>query len=395
MTAQQPSALVSQIRMTAALGDVAGLRDLLRQAAVESPGLVLLAQALILLDQQRPADALTILYAIDHLPGDVHSTALTAIGRALIDQGQPQQAITRLRDVLRIQAAGDPSLLTTLARAFFHRGDLDLAETLLTAVLATVPRHEDACYGMGIVRLQQGRLTEAIQHLQHAQQINPRRREPYRALARAWRLSGQPQQGAQAITVLMREHPLIASPDLAWELVELYAAAGDVPSRIRWIRHLEDQAALTPSHRVALGRHWFALRQVGALQHLLVGLKPDGEDKIAGWLLAGMIEELENHPAQARAFYEAAAQQRPRLWFAQERAATLTLSTDPSRSLAYLEAAEAAAPQVPEVHLLRALHDCLHGHPAGPEALRILAHHHGLRAEVRGTAMAVLQQLRD
>ena len=62
---------------------------------MESPGLVLLAQALILLDQQRPADALTILYAIDHLPGDVHSTALTAIGRALIDQGQPQQAINK------------------------------------------------------------------------------------------------------------------------------------------------------------------------------------------------------------------------------------------------------------------------------------------------------------
>ncbi|MFT4975564.1 MAG: tetratricopeptide (TPR) repeat protein [Myxococcota bacterium] len=380
--------------MAASMGDVMGLRVTLMEAAFEQPALVLVAQALILLDQGRDQAAAAVLEALDGLPEPVERIALVAHSQALIGLGEAGEAAAALQAALSERAEAEPDLLATLARAFFHSGELSLAETLLGAVLAVVPQHYGSRYGMGVIKLMQGYLDEAMKELRVAQQVNPRRREPYQAIARAWRLTGRPAEGAAELEALMGDNDLIASPGLARELVELYAASGDDEPRSRWLRYLEANAELGPGHRIELGRHWLALKQPGALRRLLIGLADEGDARIAGWLLAGMAEQLDGELEEALAYYQAAAQARPEMWFAQERTARLLLDAGaaPEHAAPFVAAAEAAAPQTPEVRLVCALHDCARGVSMGRHALVALAHHRGVRAEVRARAAAGLRE---
>lgn len=387
-----PAELVARARMAAAMGDIHGLRVTLLEVAFEHPALVMLAQALILLDQGRHAAAAAILEAIEGLRPELDRLTRVAHAQALIGLGQPQQAADRLQAALSARAEAEPDLLATLARAFFRSGELQLAEALLEAVLGVVPRHFDARYGMGVVRLMKGELLEGLADLRLAQAVNPRRRETYQAIARAWRLIGRPAEGARELEALMASNELVASPGLARELAELYAALGDDEGRARWVRYLEANAELGPGHRIELGRHWLALRQPGALRRLLVGLRDEGDEQVAGWMLAGMAEQLDGATEQALAYYQTAAQAQPHLWLAQERAARLLLDAGvPAAYVApFVQAAEAAAPQTPEVRLVRALMELADGRPEARHALVALAHHDGVRAEIRARAQAAL-----
>jgi len=389
-----PAELIARARMAASMGDIDGLRLTLLEAAFEEPGVVLLAQALILLDQGRDAAANVVLEALDGLPDGVERIALVARSRALIGLQRPHEATAALQDALAARAEAEPDLLATLARGFFHSGEVRLAETLLKAVIAVVPRHYGSRYGMGICNLMQGYVAEAMVELKLAQAVNPRRREPYQAIARAWRMTGRPAEGAREVEALMDGNELVASPGLARELVELHAAAGNDDKRARWIRYLESNAELGPGHRIELGRHWLALRRPGALRRLLVGLSDQGDAKVAGWLLAGMAEQLDGEMERALAFYQTAAAERPEMWFAQERVARLLLDAEaaPEYAAPFVEAAEAAAPQTPEVRLARALYDTARGVSVGRHALVALAHHQGVRAEIRARAADALHR---
>lgn len=376
------------------MGDVAGLRLTLLEAAFTEPVLVLLAQALILLDQGRDSAAATVLEATTGLPDSVKRIALVARSRALIGQQRPRDAVDLLQGALAEKAQAQPDLLATLARGFFQSGESDLARMLLEAVIAVVPKHYESRYGMGIVHLLQGDIPTALAELRIAQHVNPRRREPYQAIARAWRLIGRPGEGVGELEDLMAGNELIASPGLARELVELYAATGDSEHRTRWVRYLESNAELGPGHRVELGRHWLALKQPGALRRLLIGLRDTGESRIAGWLIAGMAEQLDKNNKKALAFYQLSAQERPGMWFAQERTARLLLDTGTHHRHAapFVSAAVQIAPQTPEVQLIKALYEHASGERGGRLLLTALAHHRGVRAEVRERAAAALQQ---
>ena len=297
---------IERARMAAAIGDLVGLRESLFTLVLLEPVSVLLAQARILLDQGRALEALAMIEGMPALPEAIRRDALVAQCQSMILVDRADEATALLQSALAERAAAEPDLLTTLARGLFRGGRLEMAEALLEAVLPVVPDHFEAHYGAGVLRLAQGRLDAALPHLAAAQRINPRRPEPYQGMARAWRLSGQAVHGAAMIESIMSDNPLIASPGLARELVELYAAAGDDDARVRWLRRLESSARLEAGHRLELARHWLDMERSGELQRLLIGLTED--ELAARHLLAGMIAEVEGEGREALAHAMAAAE---------------------------------------------------------------------------------------
>ena len=387
---------IDRARMAAAVGDLVGLRQSLFTLVLMEPISVLLAQVRILLDQGRAGEALTMMTAMPEMPGALKRDALVARCQAMIEVDQPEEAADVLQAALAERAAAEPDLLTTLARGLFRSGRLELAEAILSAVLPVLPDHFEARYGMGVLRLAQGNLAAAMPQLQAAQRFNPRRPEPYQAMARAWRLSGQCEHGARQVESVMADNPLIASPGLARELVELYAATGEDDARILWLRRLEATARLEAGHRLELGRHWMDLGQTGELRRLMIGLSEEPTDRAVGHLLAGMVDELENNDRSALAHAMAAAGLEPDLWLVQVRLARgllqLGATTDSVRSA--IVAAESDSPDNAEVRLMRAIFDISDEHPERAVAsLRALSEHGGVWAQLRAEAAGWLAEV--
>ena len=383
---------ITRARMAAAVGDLVGLRESLFALVVLEPVAVLLAQARIMLDQGRSVEALVMLQSLPELPAALQRDALIARCQALIGVERAAEATDLLQAALGARAAAEPDLLTTLARGLFRSGQLELAEAIIEAVLPVIPEHFETQYGAGVLRLAQGRLDEALPHLQAAQRINPRRPEPYLAMARAWRLSGQAAQGAAWVAAVMAENPLASSPGLARELVELYAAAGDDTARMHWLRRLEASARLEAGHRLELGRHWLDLEEPGELRRLMIGLTES--DRAVSHLLAGMVCELEESDREALAHALAALKLEPDHWLVHLRVARslLQLGATPENIRPHVEAAEAASGQHPEVRLLRAMFEVVCGNEAAAEdTLRALAGHGGVWARIRAEAEGWLE----
>ena len=329
------------------------------------------------------------------LPEALQRDALIARCQAMITVDQPEEATALLQADLAQRAAAEPALLTTLARGLFRSGEIEMAEAILEAVLPVVPGNFEARYGAGVLRLAQGQLADAMPHLIAAQRINPRRPEPYQAMARAWRLSGQAEHGAQMIESVMSGNPLIASPGLARELVELYAAVGDDEHRVHWLRRLEASARLEAGHRLELARHWMDLGLTGELRRLLIGLSE--ADQAVRHLLAGMIAELDGDDREALAHAMAAAEAEPGLWLVQVRLARglLQLGAAPAVVRPHITAAENSGGQHPEVRLLSGIFAVIEGRSADAiDALEMLSSHGGvwcrLREEAEGWLTEVL-----
>ncbi|MDG1483179.1 MAG: hypothetical protein P8R54_26555 [Myxococcota bacterium] len=385
---------IDRARMAAAIGDLVGLREALFTLVVLEPVAVLLAQVRILLDQGRGTEALLLLEGMPTLPEMLKRDALIARCQAMITVERSEEATALLQAALAQRAAAEPALLTTLARGLFRSGEIAMAETILESVLLVVPGNFEACYGAGVLRLAQGRLADAMPHLIAAQRINPRRPEPYQAMARAWRLSGQAEHGAAMIESVMSDNPLIASPGLARELIELYAAVGDDDRRVHWLRRLEASARLEAGHRLELARHWMDLGLVGELRRLLIGLREP--EQAARHLLAGMIAEMEGNDREALGHAMAAAEAEPGLWLVQVRLARGLLQLGASASVVrpHISAAEAAGGQHPEVRLLSGIFAVIEGRGADAvDALEVLSSHGGvwcrLREEAEGWLLEV------
>ena len=385
---------IDRARMAAAVGDLVGLRESLFTLVLLEPVSVLLAQARILLDQGRAVEALAMLKSMPEMPEALQRNTLIARCQAMITVDRAEEAAALLQDALAKRAAAEPDLLTTLARGLFRSGKIEMAEALLEAVLPVMPDHFEARYGAGVLRLAQGRLGDAMPHLSAAQRINPRRPEPYQAMARAWRLSGQTEHGAEMIEAVMAGNPLIASPGLARELVELYAAVGDDDGRVHWLRRLEASARLEAGHRLELARHWMDLGLTGELRRLMIGLTE--VDKATAHLLAGMIAELEGEDREALAHALAAEQEEPTLWLVQIRLARglLQLGAKSDMVRQHVEAAVASAPQHPEVRLIGAIFAVMDGRGGeAVETLRFLAVHGGVWARIRSEAAGWLSEV--
>lgn len=381
--------------MAAAIGDLVGLREALFTLVVLEPVAVLLAQARILLDQGRGTEALVLIEGMPMLPEGLKRDALVARCQALITVSRSEEAAALLQAALAERAAAGPALLTTLARGLFRSGEIAMAEAILEVVLPVAPGHFEARYGAGVLRLSQGRLADAMPHLIAAQHINPRRPEPYQAMARAWRLSGQAEHGAERIEAVMSGNPLVASPGLARELIELYAAVGDDDRRVHWLRRLEASARLEAGHRLELARHWMDLGLLGELRRLLIGLRE--ADQAARHLLAGMIAEMEGDDREALGHAMAAAESEPELWLVQVRLARGLLQLGASASVVrpHIAAAEAAGGQHPEVRLLSGIFAVIEGRSADAiDALEVLSGHGGVWRRLREEAEGWLMEVR-
>ncbi len=386
---------IDRARMAAAIGDLVGLREALFTLVVLEPVAVLLAQVRILLDQGRGSEALMLMEGMPVLPEGLKRDALIARCQAMITVDRAEEAAEILQAALAQRAAAEPDLLTTLARGLFRSGEVEMAEAILEAVLPVVPGHFEARYGAGVLRLAQGRLADAMPHLIAAQDINPRRPEPYQAMARAWRLSGQAEHGAEMVEAVMSDNPLVASPGLARELVELYAASGDDDRRVLWLRRLEASARLEAGHRLELARHWMDLGLTGELRRLLIGLSET--ELTARHLLAGMIAELEGDDREALGHAMAAAESEPELWLVQVRLARglLQLGASSEAVRPHIDAAEAAAGQHPEVRLLSGIFAVIEGRGAAAiDALEVLSGHGGVWFRIREEAAGWLAEVR-
>ena len=69
---------------------------------------------------------------------------------------------------------GNASQLLQEALLLHQQGNLDQAELRYTMVLAAHPKQFDAKHLLGVIRLQQGRNTEALDHISAALKLKPR-----------------------------------------------------------------------------------------------------------------------------------------------------------------------------------------------------------------------------
>ena len=108
----------------------------------------------------------------------------------------------------RLAAAASAAALAALL-AVSHAQTLHWAddETLFTHVLAVTPENDMAHFHLGNIRLAQGRLDEAITHLQEAIRIDPRVAESYNSLALAWLRQGRIEQGLALLREAYRLDP--------------------------------------------------------------------------------------------------------------------------------------------------------------------------------------------
>lgn len=387
--------MVDRVRMAAILGDIKTIRSTLVELATVDPTVVLLAHGCVLLDQGRSSEAEVILSSATNWPRPVHRLALVMRCQALIECGRAKLAVNLLQDALRETGSASPDMLASLARGWLHLDDLDSCQSILEALFDVVPNHFQTRYGLGVLRLQQGRVEEAIAHLSAAQSISPIRVEPYQALSRAWRVMGFPREGSEKLEALLENQELMSCPALCRELVELYAAVPDGAGLAKWLRRLEESSQLRASHRLELARHWRDLGCAGELRRLMVGLGEDAHEASVAHLIAGLAAEVDGELSRALDYYRSALRIHPHHWFVWERLGrTLLAVGGGSKLVNYVQQAQSLAPDMPEVRLLLGLFKIHTGDASGASrALKPLAAHHGIRWSVRHAAQAALKRL--
>lgn len=358
--------------------DVEGLRE---AVLAWGPDALKVADAAVALDRGDPLAALELLDAATVMQAPARAVANRLRAEAHLDAGRPQDAIVALAGLV-----GDEALVTR-AKALFRLRRPEEAEALLDDVLGRDPENWEARYGRAAVWLSTQRLREAVDLLGALQAEHPLDPRPYRALAKVFLLTGAPEKGIPFLERLL-DHRLLASPAVAIDLAELYAAVGERERLPVVLEAVTRAARVGPGQAVALASLWQEVPSSGAIRHLADAFA----DHPVAPLLEGLALEVDGRDAEALAAFSHAAELEH--WLVHERlAAHLLAAEERERALHHLAIAERMAPRTPAVRLTRAVADLATDPDAAVAALRYAADMPAFRATVRLRARRALDAI--
>ena len=149
-----------------------------------------------------------------------------------------------------------------------HAGAFGAAERCYRQLLAGSPRHAEAHGRLGAVLMRQGKLTEAIFHIEHALSLRPEMFEACGNLAQAYLWSGQ---GERAIDAASR----------ALELKETPQSQAMFTQCIAFARFSEDNGRFRELVLRALVGRWIRPRELAAVSISLIKLNSAVTNAIA------------------------------------------------------------------------------------------------------------------
>src|SRR5882762_354394 len=105
---------------------------------------------------------------------------------------------------------GDTSLLSILGEALLRSGvssgqpEFIEAKTVLEQSVTARPNYSGSQIALGKLYLMEGRVEDALAHLETARQLDPRNPSAYAQLTKAYRLHGEPEQAQAMLAVLVQ-----------------------------------------------------------------------------------------------------------------------------------------------------------------------------------------------
>lgn len=352
---------------------VAGLREALRSWG---PDAGLVADAAIAMDRGAPGEALDKLNAIALLQPEARTDATRIRVDALTQLGRYPEALDASTPLT------GPDALAVRARTLFRMRKPNDATALLTEALNADPSHWEARLGTAVIALSAGDLSVALPLLDALRADNPLDPRPYRSIAKAFLLMGEPERGIAHLHELLT-NPLLAAPAVAMDLAELYAVAGRTDALPTVLHSVTRAARIGPLQVIELARLWQEVPSSAAIRHLADGFIGHAVRP----LLVALAVEVEG--GDALAAFEAVVNVDH--WLVHERLAAHLLASDrPDDAAPHVASAQRRAPRTAAVRLTAATLDLYRNADAGWQALQTAAHHSSLRASERRRAQRAL-----
>ncbi len=190
------------------------------------------------------------------------------IGKAAIESGQPSEAYEAFRLAEEKAGAGVPAVWQLgKARAALALGRRDEARTIAKNILGGEGHPPEARLVLAEVEEAEGRLPEAIRHLDHAASEMTDPVLPALRLARLWTATGAAVRSCAAMQALLEAHP--ENDEAHHLLAEALSECGRLEDALRSGQKASELAPRNAAHWILLGR---ISRKMGQLDQSLAAL---------------------------------------------------------------------------------------------------------------------------
>jgi tetratricopeptide (TPR) repeat protein len=199
---------------------------------------------------------------------DTDAGLYAEIGKAAVDAGQPAEAYEAYRLAQEKTGAEMPALWRLgQARAALALGRREEARGIAKEVLHGEGHPAEARLILAEVEEAEGRLPEAIRHLDHAASEMSDPVQPALRLARLWTATGAATRSAAAMQALLEAHP--ENDEAHHRLAEALLECGRMEDALRAGQKAADLAPRNAAHWLLLGR---ISRRMGQLDQSLAAL---------------------------------------------------------------------------------------------------------------------------
>ncbi|MGB7537009.1 MAG: tetratricopeptide repeat protein [Anaerolineales bacterium] len=190
------------------------------------------------------------------------------IGKAAIESGQPADAYEAFRLAQEKAGASMPAVWQLgKARAALALGRRDEARTIAKTILGGEGHPPEARLVLAEVEEAEGRLPEAIRHLDHAASEMSDPVLPALRLARLWTATGAAVRSSAAMQALLEAHP--ENDEAHYRLAEALSECGRLEDALRAGQKAAELAPRNAEHWILLGR---ISRKMGQLDQSLSAL---------------------------------------------------------------------------------------------------------------------------
>jgi len=190
------------------------------------------------------------------------------IGMAAIESGRPEEAYEAFRLAQEKAGAGIPAgWQLGKARAALALGRRDEARTIAKGILGGEGHPPEARLVLAEVEEAEGRLPEAIRHLDHAASEMSDPVLPALRLARLWTATGAAARSSAAMQALLEAHP--ENDEAHHRLAEALSESGRLEDALRSGQKAAELAPRNAAHWILLGR---ISRKMGQLDQSLAAL---------------------------------------------------------------------------------------------------------------------------
>ncbi len=264
------------------------------------------------------------------------------------------RAIALLKEVVEVRGMEPAGLnaQVSLAKINFARGNQELAEKLLSAVLAEDPRNADALYVRASIAFNAGRLQEAIADLRIVTTDKPNFKAALQILAEALLREGDRELAIDTLVRAIDADPMDVTPRT--RLAQLYHARGDSDAAIKQLRTVTEMKPQFPVAWESIARIEAGNRQWTEAEAALNKLRElPGQERVSTYL-DGVILNGQGQTDAATGKFREVIRQDPESPLAVHAINSL-ISVEQERGkietvIALLEEIAAEHPQVATVH---------------------------------------------